>query len=175
MGMAYDKVNPMIDIPQITLNRIEEKSDGTINSAERKQDNQTNRRGIKMERIKNFVSEWNPFLSKSLRSLPPTNLNDQDTPLSVEQYLDELLTAIHDFVYMRSSPKRYNDASAISDEARSLPWITLAAATGLDPHNFDVCQQIELIHSLQKALIKVQSTTSKNRPAMKWNWPLAMK
>ena len=82
--------------------------------------------------------------------MPPTNL-DQDTPLSVEQYLDELLTAIHDFVYMRSSPKRYNDASAISDEARSLPWITLAAATGLDPHNFDVCQQIELIHSLQNA------------------------
>ena len=76
-------------------------------------------------------------------------------PLSVEQYLEELLTAVHDFVYIpqlhksAASSDSKLDLSMLEDESRRRPWIALAAATGLDPKNFDITHQITLVRALQ--------------------------
>lgn len=77
------------------------------------------------------------------------------SPLSVEQYLEELLTAVHDFVYVpqlhesAASSSSELDLSMLEDESRRRPWIALAAATGLDPKNFDITHQITLVRALQ--------------------------
>lgn len=97
--------------------------------------------------LKPMTSITSPVPSPPALSPPPQ--------LSVEQYLEELLTAVHDFVYvpqLRESAAASTtpfDQSVLEDESRRRPWITLAAATGLDPKNFDITQQITLVNALQ--------------------------
>jgi hypothetical protein len=71
-----------------------------------------------------------------------------------EAYMEQLLTAVHDFVYkaeVRQSPnERKRKKGKKMTVSNPEPWIALAAATGLDPANFDSDQQQFLVSCIQK-------------------------
>lgn len=70
---------------------------------------------------------------------------------SVEGYLERLLTAVHDFVYVPEIQDVKKRGALKKFEANQAdPWIALAAAIGLDPGRFNFDQQISLIQCIQK-------------------------
>ncbi|KAJ3303193.1 transcriptional repressor general negative regulator of transcription subunit 4 [Kappamyces sp. JEL0829] len=80
----------------------------------------------------------------------------QEPALSSDQYLEQLLTAVHDFVYLAEvrhdqpgSTKRKRKGKSLLPENPE-PWVALAAATGLDPTRFNRDQQKFLVGCIQK-------------------------